>query len=242
MHVGILCAQGKNFTIPSSWILLDTCSTCDVANNPALVNDIRTCSPEERLTAFTNGGQQVYNLSANLNFLPIRVHFKKSSMANILSLKTVSEIPGARLHLDTDTSSDITLTLDDGRVIIFKQFQNGLYFYDTNLDLHKTKPLLANYSLLQTVTDNKSYFTRQEIKGADTSRKLQEYLHFPGTTTYKNYVSSNLLNNCPITTDDVSRAEAIYGPPVPYLKGHTIRRKPQAHDKIEKIPLPPMIT
>ena len=234
MHVGILCAQGKVFNIPSSCILLDTCSTCDVANNPDLVNNIRTCTPEERLTAYTNGEKQVYNLCAELNILPITVHFKKSSMATILSFKTVSAIPGARLHLDTDNSLDITLTLHDGRVMTFKQFQNGLYYYDTTLDLHKTKPLLENYSLLQTVTANKSYFTRQEIKGADTSRKIQEYLYYPGQTTYKDYVSSNLLNNCPITADDVSRAEVIYGPPVPYLKGHMIRHKPPIHNKIEK--------
>ena len=177
MHVGTLCAQGKAFDIPLTWILLDTCSTCNVANNPALVNNIHTCKANDRLTAYTNGGEQVYNLVADLNILPIKVHFKKSSMANILSLKTVSDIPGARLHLDTATNSDITLTLQDGRVIVFKQFKNGLYFYDTNVVPSKTKPLSQNYSLIQTVDDNKSYFTRQEIKGVDTSRKLQEYLY-----------------------------------------------------------------
>ena len=251
MHVGILCAQGNDFNIPLNWILLDTCSTCDVTNNPALVNDIRTCKPNDRLTAYTNGGKQVYNLIANLNILPITVHLKKSSMATILSLKTISNIPGARLYLDTAANKDIKLTLEDGRVLIFKQHQNGLYFYDTNVELSKPKPLLQDYSLLQTVTqdysllqtvtENKSYFTRQEIKGADTSRKLQEYLYYPGNNTYKKYVTHNLMNNCAITADDVSRAEAIYGSPVPYLQGHMVRRKPQVHDKIEKIPLPPMI-
>ena len=59
--------------------------------------------------------------------------------------------------------------------------------------------------------------------------------------TYKGYVTHNLMNNCAITTDDVNMAEIIYGSPVPFLKGHMVRRKPQVHDKIEKIPLPPMI-
>ena len=76
MHLGILCAHGKDFHIPLSWLLLDTCSTCDVTNNPALVTDIRTCAPNDRLTAYTNGGEQVYNLVANLKMLPIEVHFK----------------------------------------------------------------------------------------------------------------------------------------------------------------------
>ena len=164
MHLGILCAHGKDFHIPLSWLLLDTCSTCDVTNNPALVTNIRACAPNDRLTAYTNGGEQVYNLVANLKILPIEVHFKKSSMATILSLKTVSAIPGARLHLDTATNTDITLTLQDGRVMIFRQFKNGLYFYDTNLVLTKTKALLQNYSLLQTVTENKSFLRVKKSK------------------------------------------------------------------------------
>ena len=55
----------------------------------SIVDNIRTCAPEDRLTAYTNGGEQVYNLIADLKFLPIEVHFKKSSMATILSFKTV---------------------------------------------------------------------------------------------------------------------------------------------------------
>ena len=77
-------------------------------------------------------------------------------MATILSLKTISNIPGARLHLDTAANKNITLTLKDGTVLIFKQHQNGLYFYDTNVELTKTKPLLQDYSLLQTVTQDYS--------------------------------------------------------------------------------------
>ena len=106
---------------------------------------------------------------------------------------------------------------------------------------NKTKDSVTHYSLLQTVTENKSYFTPHEIKGADTSRKLQEYLYYPSTKTFKSYVTDNLMINCNITADHVNRAELIYGPPVPYLEGHMVRRRPQTHDKIEKIPLPPMI-
>ena len=103
-----------------------------------MVEDIRTCTPEDRLTAHANGGDQVYNLIANLKILPIKVHIKKSSMATILSFKTVSEIPGAMMHLETATSTDGTLISKDDRVIVFKKFKNGIYFYDANVDLCKT--------------------------------------------------------------------------------------------------------
>ena len=79
------------------------------------------------------------------------------------------------------------------------------------------------------------------MKGADTSKKIKEYLHHPSANTFKNYVQNNSINNCTVTPDDINRADIIYGPPVPYLQGHMVRRKHQVHDKIQKIPLPPMI-
>ena len=111
----------------------------------------------------------------------------------------------------------------------------GYIFFDTNSSLPslKSKSGLRNYSFLKTVADNKQYFSAQEIKGADTSRKLQEYLFFPSSTMFKGYVSQNLLTNYEITIDDINREEIIYGPLEPYVEGHMVRRKPPLHDKIE---------
>lgn len=39
------------FDIPESWLLLDTCSTCNVAKNQTLISNIRDCAYNERLTA-----------------------------------------------------------------------------------------------------------------------------------------------------------------------------------------------
>ena len=123
---------------------------------------------------------------ADLCILPITVHFKLNSMATILSVKTVSEIQGARLMMDTQVNKNITLTLKDGRSFIFSPFKNGLYYFDTNSIVTNSKPKseLANYSFLNTVSDNKQFFSTQEIKGADISRQLQEYLFFPGANTF----------------------------------------------------------
>ena len=191
MHLGCMLTQGALFTIPKIWVLLDTCSTCNVSNNPNLVTNIRDCEPENFLTAYTNGGAQLYRKEADLKLLPLVVHYKPDSMATILSLKSVSEINGTRLVMDTNINKHITLTLKDGMSYIFKQFENGLYFLDTDNAEHfiKTKTTLSNYSLLQTVADNKTYFTKQEIRGADTSRKLQKYLYYPSTNTFKTYVT-----------------------------------------------------
>ena len=70
-----------------------------------------------------------------------------------------------------------------------------------------TNSPVTNYSMLQTVSNNKKYFTRDEIKGADLSRKYQEYLFYPGTKSLNKYVANNLINNSAVTVDDVNREE-----------------------------------
>ena len=243
MHVGYTFSQGELFNIPKSWLLLDTCSTCNVSNSPDLVSNIRNCMHGEMLTAYTNGGSQCYDQLADLRALPLQVHFKQDSLATILSMKLVTEIPGARVTMDTGLNNNIHVILKDGKVFEFVQHHNGLYFFDTNnpVPISKPKSELSNYSLLTTVSENKEFFSSQEIKGADLSRKFQEYLFFPGPNTFKHYVNDNLITNCEITADDINRGEIIYGPLEPYVAGHMVRHKPPVHNKVEKIPLPLMI-
>ena len=95
-------------------------------------------------------------------------------MANIVSMKSVSEIEGARVTMDTKHDLGISVTLDNSIFFRFEPYDNGLYYLDLDklVSSSKTKSTVTNYSLLQTVKENKSYFTAQEIKGADMSREI----------------------------------------------------------------------
>ena len=231
-HVGYLLTQDDGlFDIPKTWVLVDTCSMCDVANNPDIVSNIRDCTADEKLTAYTNGGAQSYDKLATVNILPVTVHFKQASMANIVCMKTITSIPGARVRMDSRNSTSFILELTDGKTYEFKQYKNGLYFLDVQEATNKPNSTFLNYTLLQTVDNNKQFFSTAEINGADKSRYYQEYLFYPSTSTMKRYVNGNQINNCAITVDDINRGELIYGPLVPYLQGHMIRRKPVLHQK-----------
>ena len=81
---------GSNSTINKAWILLDSCSTFSCVCNPSLVTNIRPCDENELMTVYTNGGQVDYNHVSTLVLLPFDVYFDEQSMANILSLKDVS--------------------------------------------------------------------------------------------------------------------------------------------------------
>ena len=58
----------------------------------------------------------------------------------------------------------------------------------------------------------------------------------------KTHVNQNLITNCKINADDINRAEIVYVPSEPHIEGHMVRKKPHIHEKIEKVPLPPMIS
>ena len=109
--------------------------------------------------------------------------------------------------MDTAHKNSIILMLADSRVLTFEPSTNGLYCQDTNTvtGSNKSKQTVTNYSLSQTVKDSKSYFTAQEIKGADMSRELQKYAYYPSTTIVKDYINNNLIHNCIITADDVNK-------------------------------------
>ena len=75
VHFVYLLTQCQFLYIPKSWVLLDSCSTCDVSNNPNFVSNVREFNPEDMMTAFTNGGEQKYLHFTDMNLLHITVHF-----------------------------------------------------------------------------------------------------------------------------------------------------------------------
>ena len=95
-------------------MLLDNCSTCNVPNNREIVTYIHKHCSTNSLNANTNDGVKKYDHLANLMLLPIIMYFKENYMATILSLKTVREIKGAPLTMDTSAGKSITLTLENG--------------------------------------------------------------------------------------------------------------------------------
>ena len=165
------------------------------------------------------------------------MHFKTNHVATVLSVKIFSEIKGARLIMDTQENKNVTLTLEDRRYFIFSPFKNGLYYFDANTIVTNAKPKieLENYSFLKTGSDNKKLFSTQEIKGVDTSRKLQEYLCFSGANAFKGCTNQNLRMNCEMTSDDVNRGGIIYSPLEACIKGHMLRHSLLTHNKIKKI-------
>ena len=233
--------QKKLELINKNWILLDTCSTVSVFCNANLVNNIENCSPGEDITVITNGGSESFAQITELQLLPLRVHFNESSIANIISLSDVANLDGARITMDSNIEKAINLHYNDS-IIQFKECADGLYYWDAgnNNDFDKSKSVVTPYlNFVQTVKSNKSYYSKRDIQGADKARKTQEQLGWPSDSTFERIIMKNHIINCPITINDVRRAQHIYGTATPLLKGQMTRVTPsQVNTNTIPTPIP----
>ena len=109
IYGSILTQERTRTTIPHDWVLLDSCSTDCVFKNPNLVSSITKCTPQEELEMYTNGGSLVYRHMGQFNFLPLSVYFNDQSIANILSLKQVINLPGVSIAVENGPDPAIVL-------------------------------------------------------------------------------------------------------------------------------------
>jgi len=74
---------------------------------------------------------------------------------------------------------------------IIRFIKCGNYF-DTSIICKTNNNNITEYSFLSTVKDNKAYFHRREIEGADQARILQQLIDWPSIQEdYKEIISSN---------------------------------------------------
>ena len=85
----------------------------------------------------------------------------------------------------------------------------------------------TNYSFLNAVHSNKSYFHKREIIGAGAARILLQLVGWPSTQSLKGAVEKKQIRNCPITIVNISLSQAIYGTKIPTIHGKIIRRRPE---------------
>ena len=94
-------------------------------------------------------------------------------------------------------------------------------------------------NLLNTVPNNKLFFTKRQIKNSETARHLQQCIEWSSSDAFKKYLSKNIINNRKVGMDDIQRGLKIYGPPEPLLSGkmtapsHTYLIKSQVQLPIE---------
>ena len=140
----------SDWIINPTWILLDKFSSASVCCNADLVTNISECKDDEILTMETNGGEQKYEHTATLKILPIDVHFKSDSLANIIASCDVVTMPGVSGTMDSSRKKALTVKTANEHKFKFVEYPDGLYHYDTNKDggNSKNKSEICSYSFI----------------------------------------------------------------------------------------------
>jgi hypothetical protein len=106
----------------------------------------------------------------------------------------------------------------------FTKTEQGLYIFKPKID--KTRNTKAQF--LNTVEENKIFFTQQQIERARRARELYHALGTPSPADFKAISRMNLITNNPITQEDIAMAEQVFGTDISSLKGKTTRKTPSS--------------
>ena len=106
-------------------------------------------------------------------------------MVNIVSLDLLQE----KYHVAFDSSLDnsFTVVLSETKTIRFESLGTGLY-------IHKVD-LITPYPFLNTVSENKAFYTRREVKGAEDAREQQGQIGWPSDQEYYEIIRDSNMNN-----------------------------------------------
>jgi hypothetical protein len=89
--------------------------------------------------------------------------------------------------------------------------ENGLYVY--RLPYVKQPTIKdSQVQFLETVDENKKYYSKHQFEHAKQAHKLLYSLGYPLINNMKAIIWMDALKNNPVTTEDVDNAEKIFGP------------------------------
>jgi len=98
-----------------------------------------------------------------LLFPELTAYRNNECLVNIISLDLLQ----AKYHVyfDSAIANSFSVFLSDENILTFESMGHGLYIYRVG----STTP----YSFINTVSENKSFYTNKEIKGAEAAREQQ---------------------------------------------------------------------
>ena len=217
-------------------LVLDSGSTVNTFKDRELLTNVR--ETKKGIDVLTNGGPAKYTLTGLFED-SIRVWFHPQGLANIMSMKSLTDI--SRVTFDSSDGNAFVASFDIGRVWRFQEMPNGLYCYDLVSTNKFTNNEVRDYCLITTVDKNEKKFHRREVAAAKLAGKLHRLLGRPSQSTYEKAISTNQIQHCPVNIEDIKRFYEIYGPDVATLQGKTTKRRSPRALTLSPTALPPSL-
>ena len=235
-HAQVQCSQQGVDYLHNEY-LMDSCSTVDHFRNHQGLTNIRIAKKPLRLA--TNGGIATTPFQAELPGYGT-LWFDHKAMTNIFGLASMNK--KHRVTYDSAVEKAFVVHLP-GKKVKFVEGPDGLYALESSASISDfsagvgkptaspastTNTPAAMLAGVETVEGNikKLGVTDREIKQASLARQVLHNLGFPSIKAFRKGVSDNQFENCPITLQDISMADKLWGKDVPSLKGKSARVRP----------------
>ena len=256
VHLGFYQASAMR-----TCILLDNESSATIFCNPDMVTNIRQTDKE--LTLTTNAGVLQTKMKADVPGWG-EVWFDPTAMTNIFSYaQMVDRHPVTYDSTKEDAfivhlpHKQVKFTRENGLYVYRPPYiKQPAITKDDEVQCdnkvardndNKLQPARAHTSarnmvkydnkvqFLETVDENKKFYTKRQFEQAKRARELLYSLGYPSINDMKAIIRMNAIKNNPVTTEDVDIAEKIFGPDVATLKGKTTcpAPVPVIEDRIE---------
>jgi hypothetical protein len=76
------------------------------------------------------------------------------------------------------------------------------------------EPTFETNLMVQTVDEHKKGYSQRQFESAKQARKLYHIIGCPTVEHFKAILRQNIIKNCPVTVEDVTVAERIFGPDI----------------------------
>ena len=135
-----------------------------------------------------------------------------------------------RITYNSDKEDAFCVHTGDG-IIKFEASPQCLYRFkmsDSYMEkVAKTKANTEVSNVMDTVAENRLNYTQRQFERAKEARKLYHNVGTPTVPNFKLLLKTNMIANCPVTSEDVDIAEKIFGPSMSSLKGKSTRTTPK---------------
>lgn len=225
----VLKISGKKVA-PTTMVLLDNQATKGIFGNAGLLDDVHTTSTY--ITFSGIGGSTRTNVIGRFSPFGIWVYCSPNVEHNILSLSELEDrirmLDDPRNHVSYEMYRQFRVTWSDGSCYDFVRQPSDLWGCDFSYLLEETVAV-------QTVKENEAMYSKRDVDAAKLARDVSKVLGYPAPADLELMLRRGVINNAPVTAQDVQRASRIYGPEIASLKGKTKSSKPTA---VKPVPLP----
>ena len=170
-HVGIETALASFIHhLPTTWLLLDSCSTTNLISNKSWLHDIHNDGTS--ILVRCNAGTITLTHKGYFGSYPEPVWFNPHGIANIMSLDNVAKY--FRITMDTEADNAMLLHKDDGLTMKFAPTGKGLYHH--NLGAEDS----GLWTFITTVAGKADKYTHWALQRARAARRFQNIIMRPG--------------------------------------------------------------